>query len=69
MDYKAFAVENARREFHRGQFVRMLGRLYLVDHIVDRDTLAVYVVDDFGPVGSQVWIDSTDVDTPRDSHQ
>ncbi len=47
--------------FHRGQFVTRLGRRYLVDHVVDASTLAVYCVDDFGPYGSQVWIDASEV--------
>lgn len=51
--------------FHQGQFVRMMGRLYMVHHIVNPETLAVYCVDDFGPYGSQVWIASGDVDEPR----
>lgn len=48
--------------FYRGQFVRMLGRLYLVDHMIDASTLAVYCVDDFGPYGSQLWINAADID-------
>jgi hypothetical protein len=51
--------------YRKGQYVRLLGRLYLVDHHIDSNTLAVYCCNDFGPYGSQVWIDVDNLDEVR----